>query len=119
VRLMLRRTPSIRALSVLAMLALPACGAADSATGPTPTPSYAKWTVDAQTCTGSDVVSLFVDGTAVGSETLAAGGSSKLYQVQAGSHVIGATEARVGGFVWPSQTVSIPSGQTFTQVLTC
>lgn len=109
-----------RALSFLVMLALTACGG-DSATAPTPpaVATYTRWTVDAQSCTGADAISLFVDGAIVGSETLAAGGSSKLYQIQPGSHLIGATEARVGGFVWPSQTTFIPSGETFTQILKC
>lgn len=106
-------------LPLAVMLALGACGG-DSVTAPTPpVVAYTRWTVDAQSCTGADAISLFVDGAVVGSETLAAGGSSKLYQIQPGSHLIGATEARVGGFVWPSQTTFISSGQTFTQILKC
>lgn len=50
---------------------------------------------------------------------LGAGGSSKLYTIAPGSHLIGATEARVGGFVWPSITAVVSAGQTYTQILPC
>lgn len=118
---MRRCIPTRHAALLFLTLALTACGAADSATAPTPpvVVTYTRWTVDAQSCTGADAVSLFVDGAIVGTETLVAGGSSKLYQIQPGTHLIGATEARVGGFVWPSQTTFISPGNTFTQILKC
>jgi hypothetical protein len=109
------------ALFAAVAASLMACGAADSAAGPKSpdVATYMRWTVDAQSCTGADAINLFVDGAMVGTETLAAGGASQLYPIQPGSHLVGATEARVGGFVWPSQTAFISSGQTYTQILKC
>jgi len=78
-----------------------------------------RWTVDAQTCVGSATIDLFVDGARVGSETLAAGGTSRSYTVIAGTHVLGASESNNAGYVWPSQSFPVTAGGTSTQILLC
>jgi hypothetical protein len=77
------------------------------------------WKIDAQTCRGVAPIDLFVDGGLVGTELIAAGGTSNAYPVSAGSHVIGASVADGAGLVWPSVTHNISAGGTFNAVLTC
>lgn len=97
-------------------LGVVACSA-DSITGPEK--GAVSFTVDAQSCRGSAAIDFFVDGARVGTETLAAGQTSRGYSVDAGSHVVGASVSNAAGFVWPSRTVAVPKNTTFNTVLTC
>lgn len=105
-----------RLLFVLATVMLIACGG-DSATAPQNGTVYFK--VDALTCTGSGQIALVIDGSIVGTETLAAGQQSQGYVTPAGQHILGARETASGGFVWPNQTATVPANSTYTAVLTC
>lgn len=72
--------------------------------------------VDALTCTGSDAIEFFIDGSSKGSQTLSAGQTSQGFSVSAGSHTVG---ARTSTFTWPTQTVTVPTNNSYTVVLTC
>lgn len=74
--------------------------------------------IDAQTCTGSGTITFFIDGSAVGTETLSTGATSKAYTTTAGQHIVGAREG-TSGYTWPSQTVTVPAGSTYTALLEC
>jgi hypothetical protein len=105
-------------LGLVALLGAGAgCSGGDKVTAPANGTVIFK--IDAQTCTGAGTITFYIDGSAVGTETLAAGGSSKGYTTPAGTHVLGATEAGVGAYTWPSQTAAVPAGGTYTAVLTC
>lgn len=101
---------------VLALVFLAACKGADTA----PTTGQVFFKIDGVSCKGSDAIKLFVDGSAVGTETLTAGGvASTGYMVSAGGHLLGATEVNSPFFSWPSTHVTVTAGGTFTQLLTC
>jgi hypothetical protein len=106
---------------VLSLAALAACGA-DSPTSPTPpapTTAAVYFRIDGVSCTGVDAVTLYIDGTPIGTETLAAGGSpSSPHVVAIGSHGLGAKEVNSPFYVWPTLVESIPAAG-FTFLLTC
>lgn len=103
--------------SVLACF-LAACGSDSSATEPTVASSHVVFKIDALSCVGSGTIQLFIDGSVVGTETLSAGQSSQSYTTSGGSHVLGARLAN-STYIWPSTTVMVPVGGTFTAVMPC
>lgn len=106
----------MRRLALLLALAV-ACGG-DSGTNPQRIGTLI-FRLDAQTCTGSGQLNFFLDGATIGTATLSAGQDKAFPNQPAGQHIAGASETRTGGYVWPSQTVTIPEGSSFTTVLTC
>jgi hypothetical protein len=104
-------------LAVIMLAVLAACGG-DSGTQPSPTGTLI-FRLDAQTCTGTGTLNFFLDGTNIGTATISAGQSQSFANQPAGQHIAGASEARIGGYVWPSATVMIPVNGTYTQVLSC
>jgi hypothetical protein len=101
---------------VFSLLALAACGS-DSPTAPTNGPVYFR--IDGLTCRGSDAITFYIDGTPVGTETLAAGGyTSSPYMASIGSHALGAKEVNSPFYTWPTTFENVPAaGMTF--LLTC
>ena len=76
--------------------------------------------IDSATCRGTSTsLRLFINGTLVGTETVAVGGTSSGYSTHAGSNVLSAQEARDGGFAWSPTTFTVPGGGAFTMILTC
>lgn len=86
--------------------------------GDAPTTGAVYFKIDAATCRGTSAnMNLFINGTQVGNEVIAVGGTSKAYSVSAGSVVLSAQE--VGGFTWVPTTYTVPAGGSFTLLLTC
>ena len=109
----------MRRLLALLALATLACGG-DTTTAPPAVQSVAvTFKVDAQTCSGSATLNLFIDGNTVGSETLTAGGTSKAYQTTASSHILGAAVANTGGRTWGPSSVNLAGLGTYTHLLIC
>ena len=108
---------------ILSLLTLTACGsdsptAPQNTTPPAPTTATVFFRIDGVTCTGVDAISLYIDGTIVGTQTLAAGGStSSGFTTSIGSHAFGAKEVN-GGFVWPTTVLNVPSNGLI-DLLTC
>lgn len=72
---------------------------------------------DAASCNPGNA-EIFVDGTSQGAFFWTPG-QSRSMTVAAGSHAVGAREVGGSLFVWPAQTVNVPSNGTFTLVFTC
>jgi hypothetical protein len=101
---------------MLSLVVLAACGSDSTA----PAMGSVSFKIDGVSCRGGDAIALYVDGSVVGTETLVAGGAaSKAYPASAGQHLLGAKEVNSPFFVWPSSNAMVPSGGTFTQLLTC
>lgn len=100
--------------AVVLLVALAACGGGGG------TEPIANGTlffkIDALTCTGTDAVTFFIDGSAVGTETLSAGQTSRGYTTSAASHVAG---ARTPTYLWPNTTITVPANGSITDVLPC
>jgi hypothetical protein len=76
--------------------------------------------IDSATCRGkSTSLMLYVNGSLVGTETVAVGGTSSGYATHSGSNVMSAQENRTGGLVWNPGTYDVPGGGSFTMILTC
>jgi hypothetical protein len=122
-QLLSRSGLAVRAFATIISYGLLAgCSAAAAPTTPVVvnTTGYVVWKIDGNSCTGADAINFYLDGSVVGTQTLTAGvGSSSAYPTPQGTHLISARENRTGGFVWPTQTVAISAGGTFTSVLTC
>lgn len=104
-------------LFVLAGACLAAC---DDSTNPDVPLAHVQWQVSAETCEGSSRIVFSVDGTAIASETLVAGQSSLVYDVEPGDHFISAREDFVGGLVWDEVLpVTFFPGDTIVRVLDC
>lgn len=103
-------------LAGLALALVIGCG---SDGGNAPTTGTIIFKVDASSCTGTAALDLFIDGSLVGTETLSAGASSKAYPATAGQHVVSARVANINSRVWPPITVTVPSGNSYTQLLLC
>jgi hypothetical protein len=105
-------------LSALLVPALFACGSG-TPTGPsTPSTGTLSIRLDQQSCSGTGDITIFVDGASQGTYVFT-GGATKSFTASAGQHVVGASEARTGGYVWPSQNVTVPGGSAYTLVLQC
>ena len=103
----------------LAVILVAGCSKGDSA--PTaPANGFVIFKLDASTCTapGTVTITFSIDGSTVGSATLAGGQSSPVYTVAAGSHVLGARIANTT-FAWGNISATVPSNTTFTAVLPC
>lgn len=98
----------------LAVIAASACSKSDTTA---PATGTLVFKIDPLTCTGSDLFTFYIDGTAQNNVTLAAGGSQG-YTVSAGSHAIGA-KANISGKVFTGATVIVPANGTFTELLAC
>jgi hypothetical protein len=92
------------------------CGGDDS-TGPSQTGDLIFKT-DANTCTGTGNVELFVDGTSQGTYTFSPGGT-KGFNVSAGSHTAGAREIGGTAYQFPTLNVTVPASGSYTAVLVC
>ena len=104
-------------LLVFAALASLGCGKDSPAA---PEPARVRWTLSATTCQGSGDIHLIVDGSIVGTETMAAGQTSQIHDVTPGQHFIEARTVVQPGIIWDSfAAVTIPSGQLFTRILEC
>lgn len=100
-------------LSVMLLL-LAGCG---DATAPD---AALAFKFDAQTCSGSATVNVYVDGAYAGTETVAVGANSTAYPVTPGSHTLGVTIPNSGlSGQWGPINVQVESGHTAIQVLTC
>ena len=99
-------------LSVLAFAA--GCGS-DDPSGPST--GTLNVSFDPASC-NPGTAEIFVDGQTQGAYFWTPG-QQRGWTVSAGSHALGARE--VGGtlFIWPSQTVNVPSGGSFNAVFTC
>ena len=97
------------------LLALSLLAGCDSVTEPDDV--LVQFRIDAQTCTGTGTVSFFIDGQTVGTETLAAGGTSRNYSTTAATHVLGAREN--AGYTWGPINVDLTGQSAYTQILTC
>lgn len=105
----------MRRLLVGIVIVMAAGCAADSTA---PQQGKVVYSIDAQTCVGSAAFTFYIDGKAVGTETLSAGTSSQPYTTAAGQHTLGANDLG-DGYTWPSQSVTVPVNNTFTWVLKC
>ena len=103
-----------RIIAALSLLTLAACGG--GGTEPIATTGTVFFKIDALTCTGTAAVTLFIDGSAVGTETMSAGSTSKGYTTSAASHILG---ARTATYLWPNTTMTVPAGSSITDVLPC
>ena len=104
-----------RMLVPLLALAL-ACGGADAIAAPQK--GTAKFTRDANTCTGPSVsFDFFLDGASLGSAPLIAGGGMS-YSVAAGGHTF---SAKVSNTTVSFSTINgtVPAGGTFTYTIVC
>jgi hypothetical protein len=113
----------MRYLTFLSLLAaVAACGSDNPVTPPAPpapTTAPVYFRIDGVTCHGVDAITLYIDGGAVGTETLAAGGSpSSPHVTSIGSHALGAKEVNAPFNVWPT-TVENISAAGLTFLLTC
>ena len=105
-------------LAAVGMTMLLACGG-DKITAPTPMTAV-TFKVDAQTCSGTAILTLFIDGAPVGSESMSAGGSSKAYPTTASTHILGATVANVTNpRTWGPINVNLTNTSTYLQLLIC
>jgi hypothetical protein len=104
-------------ISLASLLLAGACSG-DKSTGPAQTGTVI-FRLDSQTCTGTGTIAFFLDGNSIGTVTLSAGQSTSFANQPAGPHIVGASETRTGGYVWPQQSVTIPPNGSFTQVLQC
>ena len=104
--------------SVLASLSLlSACGAGGGVSDDSGT-VYFK--IDSATCRGTSTsLELYINGSLVGTATVAVGETSSGYTTHAGSSVLSAQENRTGGFVGSPTTYNVPAGGSFTMILTC
>lgn len=82
-------------------------------TGPSASISFKP---DAGTCSGTAALDLFIDGSKVGSPTLAAGVASEAFVVATGSHVVRAV-SQASGAVWPNEQVTVDGPTVY--VLPC
>ena len=101
---------------LIAAILLAACGGGGD---DPPATGSVYFRIDAATCPAQAArISFFIDGTNVGTETLAAGTLSRPYTTSGGSHVL---SARLLDFpiTWNPSTHSVPAGGAFTLVLTC
>lgn len=102
-------------LALAVSLGLAACGGATA-----PQRASAAFKVDGATCASLGTVTLdfFIDGTSVGTESLAPGVQSKSYAVAPGSHVT-LVEIANSSFGWANATMNYPAGQTTVRILPC
>ena len=103
----------------LALILVAGCSKGDSA--PTaPANGFVVFKLDASTCTfpGTVTLTFSIDGSTVGSATLATGQPSPAFTVAAGSHVLGARIANTT-LAWGNISANVPSNTTFTAVLQC
>ena len=104
----------LAALALLTSSLLAACGSGGEDEGPT---GSVRFRLDSATCTRvARTLTLFVDGNAVGTETLMPGDSSKTYTTSVGNHLLGAT---FGASTWPAASIGVNEGATSTMLLTC
>ena len=104
-------------LFALAMLLLVACGGSDSPTGPST--GTIVFVLDGDTCGTANrgSMTLYIDGSSVGTFEAAGNRESPRYTVSAGQHTVSATLWDSG--TWGPQTVTVKAGKTYTQTLTC
>ena len=112
---MRRLIASGRVVIWLAVAAAMACS--KDTTAPAVGTLYFK--VDALTCSGTGTIEFFIDGTSRFTQTMSAGQTSQGTSVTAGSHTAGARETTVGGYVWPTQNVTVPANASYAAILTC
>jgi hypothetical protein len=105
-------------MALLGMAVLMACGSDSTAPPPAIQTGTVFFKIDALTCTGSGPVAFYLDGSLVGTETLAAGGTSKGYTSPAGSHVAGAKIPNTT-YTWPNTTINVPANGSYTAILPC
>lgn len=102
---------------LLMLFVLVACGGGgDKVTAPQN--GVLVFKLDPVTCTGSGTVEPFIDGTSQGQFPMTPG-SQQSFTVQAGSHTAGAREIPTGGYVWPTQNVTVPANGSWTTLLGC
>lgn len=76
--------------------------------------------IDAGTCRiGATSLQLFINGSLVGTELIAAGGVSSGFPTHAGSNVLFAKENKQGGYIWNPSVHIIPEGGSYTLILPC
>lgn len=106
-------------LSLLGSVLLVGCHEATAADAQT----AVNYRLDPQTCfdmgTPNLGVRLFLDGALRATDTLSIGEFSKPVAATPGVHTAYAQEDYSGGYVWPSTTVVVQSGQTVTVLLRC
>lgn len=102
-------------LAITGAVLILACGS-DKSTSPKTGELIFK--LDAVTCVGTGTLELYIDGTSQGQYTMSAG-SQKGFTVVAGPHTAGAREVGVGGYVWATQSATVPAGSTYSAVLAC
>ena len=104
-------------LFALAMLLLVACGGSDSPTGPST--GTIVFVLDGDTCGTANrgSMTLYIDGSSVGTFEAAGNRESPRYTVSAGQHTVSATLWGYG--TWGPQTVTVKAGKIFAQTLTC
>jgi hypothetical protein len=108
-----------RLLLGIAIVMLVACSSSDSTTGPSSTTGTVVFKLDANSCgTGSGVITFYIDGTSVGSATIAGGQSSPSYTTSAGQHGLSARVANTG-YTWPTLNATVPAGGTYTYLMLC
>ena len=102
-------------LLALAMLLLVACG--DSITGPSS--GTIVFVLDGATCGTANrgSLTLYIDGSSVGTFEAAGNRESPRYTVSAGQHTLSASVWDSG--TWGPRTVTIKAGDTFTYTLAC
>lgn len=109
-------------LTGIAVVLLGACGGSDGGTTAPPVAQVGTviFRLDTQTCVGTGNINFFLDGKLIGTGTLTVGGADQAFGGQpAGSHIVGASETKAGGYTWPSQTATIPANSSYTAVLKC
>tara|TARA_Y100000590_G_scaffold265949_1_gene298735 strand:+ start:2024 stop:2371 length:348 start_codon:yes stop_codon:yes gene_type:complete len=110
-------------LSLLAVVLPVVFGCSDSTTDPSSmldsSPGAIVFKLDAETCgtAPKGTMTLYIDGSAVGSFIAEGGKSSPSYTVSAGSHQVSATLEGFG--TWIAVTVNVSSGTTYTHSFTC
>ena len=104
---------------VFSLVILAACGSDSPTVPPAPTTGPVYFRVDGVSCTGGGPITFYIDGAPVGTESLAAGGSSSgPYMTTIGSHAVGAKEVNSPFYVWQSLTGYV-TASGFTMLLKC
>jgi hypothetical protein len=114
------RHAAAAAALVLLSLTFAGCGGADAPSAPPgPVMGAVQFKIDALSCVGAAAIDFYLDGSVVGTETLAAGGSSRQYETTAGAHVLGAAVSNTHSYVWPSSSVTVPANTALLWLLRC
>lgn len=107
---------AVKRLLAVSLFALAACGGTDATA---PEQGGVLFKVDALTCVGTGSITFFIDGSAVGTQTLSGGQESQTFITTVGDHAVGARENGGTGYVWPTQTITVVAKQIRTELLTC